>query len=80
MGTMPSRETTCLNEVFRLKNVSNFTYDDIFLSSSKSIEMNVLNNHLHVMKGHGLLFFFQVLNAGLLFLFFNSSIGNTVFN
>lgn len=55
---MPSRETTCLNKVFRLKNVSNFTYDDIILSSSKSIKMNVLNNHLNVMKGHVLLFFF----------------------
>lgn len=55
--TVPSRETTCLNQVFRLKNVSNFTYDDIIFRSSKSIKMNVLHNHLSVTKGHGLLFF-----------------------
>lgn len=55
--TVPSRETTCLNQVFRLKNVSNFTYDDIIFRSSKSIKMNVLHNHLRATKGHGLLFF-----------------------
>ena len=39
---------TCLDEVSRLKNIFNFIHDDVILSSSKSIEMNVLNHHLEV--------------------------------
>lgn len=47
-----SREVTCLDKVFGLKNLSNFTHDDIIFRPSKSIKMNVLNNHLNVTREH----------------------------
>lgn len=51
----PSRENTCLNEVFSLKNVSNFIHDDIIFSPPESIKMNMLNDHLNMTRGHRLL-------------------------
>lgn len=49
---MPSRGNTCLNEVFSLKNISNFIHDDIIFSPPESIKMNMLNNHLNMTRGH----------------------------
>lgn len=50
MQSVPHREQTHLNEVFSLKNISNFTNDDVILSPSKSIKMNMLNHHLNVTR------------------------------
>ena len=47
-----TERNTCLDKVFSLKNISNFTHDDVVLSPSKSIKMNVLNHHLEVIRGH----------------------------
>lgn len=46
----PHREQTHLNEVFSLKDISNFTNDDVIFSPSKSIKMNMLNHHLNVTR------------------------------
>ena len=48
---MPSRENTCLNKVFSLKNISDFVHDDIIFSPSEPIEVDVLNHHLEVRRG-----------------------------
>ena len=44
----PGPENTCLDEVFGLKNVSNFAHDDVILGPSKAVKVDVLNNHLNV--------------------------------
>lgn len=49
--SVPHREQTHLNEVFSLKNLSDFTYDDVILGPFKSIKMNMLNHHLNVTRG-----------------------------
>lgn len=51
IGKVCHREQTHLDEVFGLKNISNFTNDDVVLSPSKSIKMNMLNHHLNVTRG-----------------------------
>lgn len=51
----PSRGNTCLDKVFSLKNISNFTHDDVIFSPSKPIKMNVLDDHLDVTRGRRLL-------------------------
>lgn len=56
---------TYLDKVFRLKNIFNFTHDDVVLSPSKSIKMNVLNHHLEVTRGHRLLRIRQGKRSGL---------------
>lgn len=48
--SVPHRGQTHLNEVFSLKDLSDFTNDDVILSPPKSIKMNMLNHHLNVAR------------------------------
>lgn len=39
-------ENTCLDEVFRLKHVSDLIHDDVILRPPEPVEVHVLHHHL----------------------------------
>lgn len=47
---MPRKDATHLNEVPSLKNISNFTHDDVIPGPSKAIKVNMLNYHLNMTR------------------------------